>query len=57
MANLLQYSCLENSQDRGAWQATVYGVTESESDLTLVLFSHPKKSPLSLNEDGVYKIK
>ena len=25
----LQYSCLENSVDRGAWQATVYGVTES----------------------------
>ena len=26
--NLLQYSCLENSVDRGAWQATVPGVTE-----------------------------
>ena len=25
----LQYSCLENSMDRGAWQATVYGVTKS----------------------------
>ena len=25
----LQYSCLENSMDRGAWQATVHGVTES----------------------------
>ena len=23
----LQYSCLENSMDRGAWQATVHGVT------------------------------
>ena len=22
----LQYSCLENPKDRGAWQATVYGV-------------------------------
>ena len=22
----LQYSCLENSMDRGAWQATVHGV-------------------------------
>ena len=29
--NLLQYSCLENSMDRGAWQAIVHGVTE-ESD-------------------------
>ena len=26
--NLLQYSCLENSIHRGAWQATVHGVTE-----------------------------
>ena len=24
----LQYSCLENSMDRGAWQATVHGVTK-----------------------------
>ena len=23
----LQYSCLEKSMDRGAWRATVYGVT------------------------------
>ena len=28
---LLQYSCLENSTDRGAWQATVYGVTELDT--------------------------
>ena len=27
--NPLQYSCLENPMDRGAWQATVYGVTKS----------------------------
>ena len=27
--NQLQYFCLENSMDRGAWQATVHGVTES----------------------------
>ena len=26
--NLLQYSCLENPMDRGAWQATVHGVAE-----------------------------
>ena len=25
----LQYSCLENPMDRGAWQATAYGVTKS----------------------------
>ena len=29
--NPLQYSCLENSMDRGGWQATVQGVTESQT--------------------------
>ena len=27
--NPLQYSCLENPTDRGAWWATVHGVTKS----------------------------
>ena len=27
----LQYSCLENSMDRGAWWATAHGVTESDT--------------------------
>ena len=27
--NPLQYSCLENSMDRGAWRATIHGVTKS----------------------------
>ena len=31
--NPLQYSCLENPMDRGAWQAMVLGVAE-ESDMT-----------------------
>ena len=26
----LHYSCLENSMDRGAWWATIHGVTESK---------------------------
>ena len=26
--NPLQYSCLENPTDRGAWQATVHGITK-----------------------------
>ena len=29
--NSLQYSCLENPVDRGAWQATVHGVAKSRS--------------------------
>ena len=31
--NLLQYSCLENPMDRGAWRATVHG-GRKESDTT-----------------------
>ena len=32
--NALQYSCLENSMDRGTWQATVHGVTKSQTQLS-----------------------
>ena len=31
--NPLQYSCLENPMDRGAWQATVHGVAKSRTRL------------------------
>ena len=31
--NLLQYSCLENTMDRGAWQATFHGATKSWTQL------------------------
>ena len=29
--NPLQYSCLENPMDRGAWGATVHGVAKSQT--------------------------
>ena len=29
--NLLQYSCLENAMDRGAWQATVHGAAKGRT--------------------------
>ena len=32
--NPLQYSCLENSMDRGVWQATVHGVAKSQTRLS-----------------------
>ena len=32
--NPLQYSCLENSLDRGAWQAIVHCVTENQTGLS-----------------------
>ena len=32
--NPLQYSCLENSMNRGAWWATVHGVTKNQTRLS-----------------------
>ena len=32
--NPLQFSCLENSMDRGAWLATVHGVAKSQTQLS-----------------------
>ena len=29
--NPLEYSCLENSMDRGPWWATVHGVVKSQT--------------------------
>ena len=45
--NPLQHSCLENATDRGAWWATVYGVSELDTTEQLILFSLSK---------GYYKI-
>ena len=33
-SNPLQYSCLENSTDRGAWKPTAHGVAESRTGLS-----------------------
>ena len=37
--NPLKYSCLENPMDKGAWQATVYGVTRVGYDLVTELLT------------------
>ena len=39
--NLFQYSCLENSKDRRAWQATVQGVSKSQIQLSDFTFTFP----------------
>ena len=49
--NLLQYSCLKNFMDRGAWYATVYGVTK-ESDTTERAHVHDyqgQSKPININ--------
>ena len=43
--NPLQYSCLENPMDRGAWRATVHKIAKSWTQLkrlsTHINFTHP----------------
>ena len=38
--NPLQYSCLENPTDGGAWWATVHGVTKSRTRLSNLTFTN-----------------
>ena len=45
----LQYSCLENPLDRGAWRATVRGVTRVRHDLVT-------KSPSSMSKKHVMEV-
>ena len=52
--NPLQYYCLENPMDRGAWQATVHGVAKSRTRLsgfTFLSFQisslHSSNTPIS----------
>ena len=35
----LQYSCLENPMDRGAWKAAVHGVAEGRTGLSAFTFT------------------
>ena len=41
--NPLQYSCLENFMDRGAWSATAHGVAKSRTRLSNFTFSNAWK--------------
>ena len=46
----LQYSCLENPTDRGAWKATVHGVPEGQtwlSDFTFSFHFHTLKKDMA----------
>ena len=44
--NPLQYSCLENPMDRGAWWATVHGVTKSRIRLSDFIFIYSLEEKL-----------
>ena len=41
--NPLQYSCLENPRDGGAWWAAVYGVAQSQTRLKRLSITFPTK--------------
>ena len=50
MAPQLQYSCLENPMDRGAWWAAVHGVAKSRtwlSDFTFTFHFHPLEKAMA----------
>ena len=50
--NPLQYACLENPVDGGAWKATVYGVAKSRtqlSDFTFIFTTMQTKQKVQLN--------
>ena len=48
--NPLQYPCLENPMDRGAWWATVHGVTKSQTQLSMYTLEIAEGFPS--NSDG-----
>ena len=48
--NTLQYSCLENPMDRGAWWATVHGVIKSQTRLSDFTSLHIKLGVSEVSE-------
>ena len=44
--NPLQYSCLENPMDRGAWRAPVHGITASQTRLKQLSTAHTRAGVL-----------
>ena len=52
--NPFQYSCLKNFMDRGAWWATVHGVTKSRTQLSDFTLTHCVPGPeLVLSYEGL----
>ena len=52
----LQYSCLENPMDRGAWKAAVHGVTKSQtglSDFTFPFHFHALEKEMATHSSAL----
>ena len=54
--NPLQYSCLENPRDRGAWWAAIYGVAQSQTRLKRLSSSSSSREGIKCqaNEFGLF---
>ena len=59
--NPLQYSCLENLMDRGAWRATVQRVTKSQTRLKswahVHIYLFPGLSPCGVSADWLWPLR
>ena len=55
--NWFQYSCLENSMNRGTWQATVHGVTESQTQLSDWAHTHVTQYLVHFGFKDEYEVK
>ena len=55
--NPLQYSCLENSMDRGAWWATVHGVAKTRTLLKRLSTHAPRRHSCCSLEEPVFHFK
>ena len=51
----LQYSCLDNFMDKGAWQAIVHGVTKSQTQLSDFHFHLLLGKKAMINLDSILK--
>ena len=50
----LQYSCLENPRDRGAWWAAIYGVAQSRTRLKRLSSSSSSSSSMAYSQSFLF---
>ena len=54
--NPLQYSCLENPMDRGAWWATVHGIAKSWTRLKQLIHTHTHPRGTSIAKPASFNV-